>query len=200
MTTLSKKFFVSGILLGIASLIVTIFWFQEIQYLRPTPVPFNYSEVPVGTHVEIDFLEVNDKSKFFHFYSSDCPCSKFNLKNYESLVNQYNQEFDMYFVSNESRQNLSSDLEDLLNKHGVYFIHSEDQELAQKLGVYSTPQIALLDANHKLFYRGNYNKARYCTSKVTDYAGIAIDSLNQGGLNPSFNKYATTSYGCSLNK
>ena len=38
-----------------------------------------------------------------------------------------------------------------------------DSSLAKACGVYSTPQAVLIDNNQNLYYRGNYNRSRYCT-------------------------------------
>ncbi len=76
----------------------------------------------------------------------------------------------------------------------VYF----DEAIAKKCGVFSTPQAVLLDPSHNLYYRGNYNKTRYCTDAKSNYAQMAIDSLLSKNHNPSFNVFALRAYGCSL--
>ena len=73
-----------------------------------------------------------------------------------------------------------------------------DSSLASSCGVYSTPQAVLLDINNTLYYRGNYNKSRYCTDRKSNYAQMAIDSLLAHRGEPVFNQYALKAYGCSL--
>jgi hypothetical protein len=73
-----------------------------------------------------------------------------------------------------------------------------DPSVATACGVYSTPQAVLIGIDHKLYYRGNYNKSRYCLDKNSNYAQMAIDSLLNKCTNPVFSELATKSYGCQL--
>ena len=88
--------------------------------------------------------------------------------------------------------------EDIQDKFGLNIPILFDQSIAAACGVYSTPQAVLLDTDHKLYYRGNYNKSRYCTDKKSNYAQMAIDSLLMKQHNPIFSQTALKSYGCSL--
>ena len=83
-------------------------------------------------------------------------------------------------------------------KYGLTVPILSDTSLARACGVYSTPQAVLIDASHTLYYRGNYNRSRYCTDQKTNYAKMAIDSLLAQQQQPAFNQYALTAYGCSL--
>ncbi len=71
-----------GLLLA-AFLLVAIFatfWYQEWRYLLPTPVPENYQEKLPNQTLSLDSLVQLDYSKpvFLHFFSPECPCSKYN--------------------------------------------------------------------------------------------------------------------------
>ena len=59
-------------------------------------------------------------------------------------------------------------------------VAGEGEQLARACGVYATPQAALVDAVGKPYYRGNYNKSRYCTTAHSNYAQMAIDFLLAG--------------------
>lgn len=74
----------------------------------------------------------------------------------------------------------------------------KNEMLAKACGVYSTPQAALLQQDNKLYFRGNYNRSRYCTDKNTSFAQMAIDSLLSGRQPPHFIELATQSYGCTI--
>jgi hypothetical protein len=90
-------FILTAILSGIAA----IFWYQEIQYLLPTPVPKNYRAVLPHEAVQFDSLLIphkNEKPKLLHFFSPDCPCSRFNLKHFLTLNRKYSQTIDFYVV------------------------------------------------------------------------------------------------------
>ncbi|MEP6930797.1 MAG: AhpC/TSA family protein, partial [Flavobacterium sp.] len=58
----------------------------------------------------------------------------------------------------------------------------------------------IIDPSQNLYYRGNYNKTRYCTNADSNYAQMAIDSLLKQTLSPSFDALALRAYGCSLPK
>lgn len=88
--------------------------------------------------------------------------------------------------------------EDIQDKFDLDIPVLFDSSIAAVCGVYSTPQAVLLDVGHNLYYRGNYNKSRYCTDPGSNYAEIAIDSLLNNNDNPVFNKYALNAYGCVL--
>jgi hypothetical protein len=51
-----------------------------------------------------------------------------------------------------------------------------------------------------LYYRGNYNKSRYCTDKKTEYARMALDALLNNNANIGFDQLAIKAYGCQLPK
>lgn len=180
----------------IFTLIFAIFWYQEIQYLMPTPIPKSYRQIPMGAEVVLDDTKIPDKA-FVHFFNSECPCSRFNLAEFNRLVENYHQRID-FFVVVENAQN-ESDLKKIATK-----IHAKanllldiDKRLAKKMGVYSSPQAVIMQES-KLFYRGNYNKTRYCTDKNTNYAQIALEAMLAGKPQVVFDEKATQAYGCQL--
>jgi len=89
-------------------------------------------------------------------------------------------------------------LEDVQDKFGLDIPIIFDKEIAVSCGVYSTPQAVIIDPDNKLYYRGNYNKSRYCTLKSSNYAQMAIDSFLVNCTKPVFAESATKSYGCQL--
>ena len=70
--------------------------------------------------------------------------------------------------------------------------------LAHAVGIYSTPQAAVLDADGGLFYQGNYNLTRYCRDRETEFARLALERLRLGAPAPQFVSAATVAYGCPL--
>lgn len=73
-----------------------------------------------------------------------------------------------------------------------------DTSLATTCGVYSTPQAVIIDTSHSLYYRGNYNKSRYCTDPKSNYAEIALNALLNRQDTVRFDAYALKAYGCQL--
>jgi len=174
-----------------------IFWQNELVYSLPTPVPENYHSVKQGETIHLDGkLASAGKPLFIHFFNPSCPCSRFNLPHFKSLVKKYNDRiaFAIVVMSKEGKATPEEIQDQVDLKIPVCF----DQSIAQSCGVYSTPQAVIIDAQGKLYYRGNYNKSRYCTDRNSNFAEMAIDSLLNRSAQPLFNQLALTSYGCVL--
>lgn len=77
-------------LILIACGIAALFWRQELQYVRPTPVPPHYVAVLPGQRVVVPApAGTAPKPVLLHFFNPDCPCSRFNLKHVKRLVTTY---------------------------------------------------------------------------------------------------------------
>lgn len=183
---------------GVLVAIVGIFWFQEAQYLLPTPVPAGYKVVHPEALIRFDSALIpqqHDKPKLFHFFNPECPCSRFNLKHFHALREEYNQAIDFYVVvDSEDKVTPAKELFD----SDITIVVDRNEELAKACGVYSTPQAAIIQTSNKLYFRGNYNQSRYCTNKNSNFVQMALDSLIAQKHAPRFNELATTSYGCSI--
>jgi hypothetical protein len=171
-----------------------------MQYLLPTPVPENYQVVLPNEVVRYDTALIPhqyQKPKLLHFFNPDCPCSRFNIKHFQSLEKQFGGNVDFFVVVTGQHKIKSAKR---LIGSDIRIVVDQDETLAKACGVYSTPQAAVIQASNHLFYRGNYNRSRYCTDKNTNYVEMALDSLvAQKGV-PHFSELATTSYGCSISK
>ncbi|GCC51096.1 hypothetical protein SanaruYs_13160 [Chryseotalea sanaruensis] len=175
-----------------------LFWQQEMKYVLPTPVPIGYSaklpEAVVSLPTTNSFP--NNQALYFHFFNPDCPCSRFNLKHFKTLKKQFETQVKIYAVIPAY-----ADFEyakEMLDDESIIVIQDTDDALANACGVYATPQAVVIDSQRKLFYRGNYNRTRYCTLKESNYAEIALTALVKGQKPPVFNAFATQSYGCEL--
>jgi hypothetical protein len=92
----------------------------------------------------------------------------------------------------------SYSVEKIQDKIGLDIPVIFDQSLADRCGVYSTPQAVLVDNSQKLYYRGNYNATRYCTEEKTAYAKMALDGLLNSQSLPVLSARALKSYGCTI--
>src|SRR5688572_14849432 len=193
-----RKIALSFILTCVFLCIVAIFWYQEIQYLLPTPVPENYRVVLPREVIRYDSILIPQrysKPKLLHFFNPDCPCSRFNVKHFVALKKQYGERVDFYVaVTGQEKVESAKRLIDT----DIAIIVDTGEGLAKACGVYSTPQAALIQANNQLYFRGNYNRARYCTDPNSNFVQMAIDSLVSNKQPPQFNELATLSYGCSI--
>jgi thioredoxin-related protein len=192
-----KKTLVIIWLILLLGVIGTLFWYNELQYQLPTPVPQNYKAVNPGELIKLNAkLKTNGtKPLFLHFFNPVCPCSRFNIKMFKSLVAQYGQKVNFVIVVISDRTYTAKEIQD---KFDLDIPVTFDQSIALACGVYSTPQVALIDNKGKLYYRGNYNISRYCTDEKTNYAQQAINGLLDNNKKLFFSKLALTSYGCRL--
>ncbi|MCS7020001.1 MAG: hypothetical protein RMJ87_13560 [Cytophagales bacterium] len=182
----------------LTTLIGWTFWYQEIQYWLPTPVPASYSVVRPGEVIAFDSIllpQQHDKPVLLHFFSPTCPCSRFNLRHFSDLYRTYGKQVCFYAVT-PAVQDLDKAKGYL--PEGITVIHDTDDALAKACGVYSTPQAVLLQQDNTLYFRGNYNRSRYCTNKATNYVEQALVALLKHQPLPSFDSAATVPYGCAI--
>jgi hypothetical protein len=192
-----RKFLAVFCLLALLTVIGTIFWYNELRYQLPTPVPEGYKPVKQGTFIHLpDSLKGNNgKPVFLHFFNPDCPCSRFNIQQFKTLVKNYGKGVDFKIIV-VSKYKFTA--QEIRKKFDLDIPVTFDNGIATLCGVYSTPQVALIDTKGQLYYRGNYNRSRYCTDERTSYANIAVNGLLKQQRQLVFDKLALTSYGCSL--
>jgi AhpC/TSA family len=192
-----KKLIVGIWLVFLFSAVGALFWYSEWVYHLPTPVPENYKPVSQGKIIKLNGSLEEDHSKplFLHFFNPDCPCSRFNISNFKSLVNKYGQQVDFVIVVMNNKFYTAKQIQ---NKFDLNVPVLFDASIAASVGVYSTPQAVLLDTQHKLYYRGNYNSSRYCTDEKTSYAKIALEGLLHDQARLVFSQLALRAYGCRL--
>jgi hypothetical protein len=192
-----KKTLVTVWLMLLLSAVGALFWYNEWRYHLPTPIPPNYKPVVNGKLINVSGSLAADHTKplFLHFFNPDCPCSRFNISNFKLLVKQYGRQVNFVVVVMNNDRYTAKEIQD---KFGLDIPVSFDASLAAACGVYSTPQAVLLDARRKLYYRGNYNRSRYCTDEKTSYAKMAITGLLNDRTRLTFDRLALRAYGCSL--
>jgi Iodothyronine deiodinase len=192
-----RRFIVALWLFFLSGGILAFFWYNEWIYTLPTPVPSNYKPVTMGQKINLPMvlLSADDKPVFLHFFNPDCPCSKFNIRHFQSLVRNYDNRVDFAIVV-MSKKHFS--IGEIQSKFDLPISVIFDTSLAARCGVYSTPQAVILDKNKGLFYRGNYNRSRYCTDEKSNYAQMALEGLLHNYTNLIFDQLALRAYGCRL--
>lgn len=168
---------------------------NETQYRRLAPLPDDYKPVAVGAPISLPRELKAGTAWFLHFYNPDCPCSRFNVQHLRSLIAAYN---DSVAIAVVVASPVDVDRATRVFGDRVKIIHDDNGALAQACGVYSTPQAAIVDANGALYYRGNYNISRYCTSRATSFAELSLLALLNRQPPPYFGALAIESYGCAL--
>jgi len=188
--------------------IVALFWRNEWIYSLPTPVPSGYQDVKPGTKIELPSEQMalirltgsgqqGRKPLFLHFFNPDCPCSRFNMPHFRELVKRYDQQVDFAIVLMTNKKYTAGQIRDRFNLPYPIPVLT-DSALAISCGVYSTPQAVIIDSDQKLFYRGNYNRSRYCSDEKSSYAKIALEGLLHNDLTQHFSPLALKAYGCQL--
>lgn len=186
------------VILGVA--VAALFWYNEWIYSLPTPVPASYRFVKAKEHIEVASKLNTDPSKpvFLHFFNPDCPCSRFNAPHFRTLVERYGDRVNFVAVPMIMVGKEYTD-EEIQEKVGVDIPVWRERGVAEACGVYSTPQAVVINTDFTLFYRGNYNKSRYCTDKRSNYAEMAINSiLSNSAFVPDFDPMALKAYGCTI--
>jgi len=197
-----KKRMVMAWLTLLVTGVIGIFWRSEWVYALPTPVPSNYHAVVTGTKIswpsrDAALLAGAHKPLLLHFFNPDCPCSRFNVPHFRELVKQYGQRVSFAVVLMTDKDYSPDDIRRRFDLPGNIPV-VRDSLIAAACGVYSTPQAVVVDTSGQLFYRGNYNRNRYCTDEKTSYARLALESLLHNDLHPNFDPMALKAYGCKL--
>ena len=188
-----KKVLLAILMPLVLFLIGYVFYIQQVQYLLPTPIPEDHQEIKLGSIIS-SLNDVDERIYWYHFFSPECPCSKFNSKHITNLKNEYKQ-VKLIVVVHENDY-IEGAKELISNSDSV--IVDQNYSLARSFGVYSTPQAVLVNDNKQLLYRGNYNKSRYCTSPQTNFVAQFLDSATSENELPIFNSLAYKSYGCYI--
>jgi len=179
--------------------ISAFFWYNDLIYRLPTPVPENYRPVATASLIDLGPRLPGDSRKpvFLHFFNPACPCSRFNMTHFKSLVRQYGDlvNFTIVVISNKKYT-----VEEIQNKFDIKLPVLFDSAIAASCGVYSTPQAVIIGMDHQLYYRGNYNRTRYCADKKTEYARIALATFLDHNPPVVFDQFALKAYGCQLPK
>jgi hypothetical protein len=176
-----------------------LFWYEDVQYARPTPRPASLVQLPVGARLVLGTPRTvpGGKPLLLHFFNPSCPCSRFNRRHLRELYTRYGQAVDMVVVLQ------AEDTTEAIRKYRDWelpmpYVTDHAGQLAERCGVYATPQAVLLSPDAQLYYRGNYNTSRYCLNRKTQFARQAVEALLAGQPAPAFPNVAETAYGCPL--
>ena len=186
----------------LATCIAVIFWRYEWKYSLPTPVPTTYHAIQLGSSITLPssaaaLSSAGEKPLFLHFFNPDCPCSRFNMPQFRELVRQYGSKATFAIVVMSPGRFTAADIQSKFNLPYPIPVLS-DSSIAAACGVYSTPQAVIIDKDGRLFYRGNYNRSRYCNDEKTGFARLALAGLLDHHYSQTFDPLALKAYGCEL--
>jgi hypothetical protein len=176
-----------------------IFWLEDWRYSLPTPRPAGLIQPPFGSVPALSRIvdARGERPTLVHVFNPECPCSRFNVEHVRALAAEYGDRVQVVaLLQGDDRDRALERFESL--RIPAEPIVDVDGSLAADVGVYSTPQAVILAADGSLYYRGNYNRARYCDDRRTEFARIALDALLAGDALPPLPPEATNAYGCAL--
>jgi hypothetical protein len=196
---LNKNIFFIVIASSVAILVGWIFWEHEIKYATPTSIPDNFVDVAIGEEVDLKNLGIPfKKSTLLHFFNPDCPCSKFNMREFAALAKSYNSQINVVVILQGTED---GQIDAFRKKYelDVKIIADTDGRISDICGIYATPQAVILNDSSRIYFKGNYNRSRYCTHKQTRFVEIALDSLLANKPLPIYvQNELTLPYGCEL--
>ena len=180
-------------------------WEQDWKWGLPTPRPDHLTQLPIGTRLALPdtvtarWTAASGRPLVLHFFNPDCPCSRFNQDHVRDLIRAHRGRVTIVAViepeggpvSPRAVANAERDL-------GVPVLLDADGSLAKYVGVYSSPQAVVVTPAGALYFRGNYNLARYCTDARTEFARIAIEHVLSGAPKYDAPLQARIAYGCPL--
>lgn len=177
------------------------FWRNDLRYGLPTPRPPGLEQPPMGSAIALPMglakLVRPGRAALLHFYNDECPCSRFNVDAVRALVREHHDAVD--FVAIVQGADPETATEAFTDQgFAMPVVSDRDGAIAKRFGVYSTPQAVILDASGCLYYRGNYNLARFCLDTETAFAAKALTALRAGLPAPTLPLAATTAYGCEV--
>lgn len=185
-------------ILGLAT-VALAFWRLDLRYSLPTPVPPEHVEVGVGDEIPLapKLLPAGTGPLLLHFFNPQCPCSRFNLEHVRELARRFEGRVRVVAVLEAEEAGAAGARERWLGEFETVLV-DVDGSIAAAVGVYSTPQAALVDAQGRLYWRGNYNVSRYCVTPETEFARIALERLCDGSAAPADDPRALVAWGCPL--
>lgn len=178
------------------SLSAYAFWLQDWQYSLPTPRPAGLLQPPLGTKLNLNLPVTPNQPVLLHFFNPSCPCSRFSIDHLRGLYNRHHKRVHFLAVLQGDSQDLQGDFNQL--NLPMPSIVDTDGAIARATGVYSTPQAVLIDSSSSIYFRGNYNVSRYCTTPETAFASIALESMLRNQPPPNFPLTASIAFGCPL--
>ena len=149
-----KTSLIVSLLILLFGLVITIFWQQELRYQLPTPIPQGYRPALPGQLIDLTAYLAQSPTRplLLHFFSADCPCSRFNIDHFRYLASRYQDSIDFYVVL--PGDNASRTATRFQEQYGLSLpvLVDHNEQLAEACGVYATPQAVIIDQQSQLYY------------------------------------------------
>ena len=180
-------------------------WEQDWKWGLPTPRPAHLTQPPVGEPLALPepvaarWSPSSGRPLYLHFFNPDCPCSRFNQDHVRDLIRAHRGRVTIVaIIEPEGGPVAARAVADAERDLGIPALLDADGSLARAVGVYSSPQAVVVEPRGALYYRGNYNLARYCTDARTEFARLALEHVLAGVPKYDAPTQARVAYGCPL--
>jgi hypothetical protein len=178
------------------------FWHEDWRYSLPTPSPQGLVQPLLGSRLALPLsiaaAKRSGRPLLMHFANPQCPCTQFNLDHVRKLEQTFGSKVDFVVVL-QSEGDLAEARGEFQSMHlAMPVVYDRGAAIGDWVGVYATPQAAILTADGDLYFRGNYNRSRYCSDESTEFVRIALDALVANRPLPRLPVEATLTYGCPL--
>jgi len=178
------------------------FWNQDWRYSLPAPRPEGLSQPLVGSRLvlpaSIAGVKRNGRPLLMHFANPECPCTQFNLDHVRKLAQTFGNQVDFVTVLQTASDPAEARGEFQSMHLPMPVVYDSGAKIGDWVGVYATPQAAILSADGTLYFRGNYNRSRYCSDESSEFVRLALEALVANQPLPRLPSEATISYGCPL--
>jgi hypothetical protein len=188
--------------LALLAVVGYAFWNEDWRYSLPTPFPEGLIQPPLGSRLAlpalIDAVKRNGRPLLLHFANPQCPCTQFSLDHVRRLEQTFGNRVDFVTVL-QSDSDLAEARSEFQSMHlRMPVVYDRGAKIGDWVGVYATPQAAILAADGSLYFRGNYNRSRYCSDETSEFVRIALEALVAKRPLPRLPGEATVTYGCPL--
>lgn len=164
----------------------------------------SFSLLDPVTQQQVKLSDYTSRPVLLAFICNHCPYVVLIKQVFAQLAKEFqNKGVDVIAINSNDVESYPDDSPEKMIKdsksNGYYFpyLYDETQEVAQQYKAACTPDLFLFDANHQLYYRGQFDDARPNTdTPVTGHdLENAVNSLLAGGPAPENQK---PSLGCNI--
>ena len=164
----------------------------------------DFSLLNPSTEKQVKLSDYDGKPVILAFICNHCPYVILIKEVFAKLANEFQEKGvqviainsnDVENYPDDSPEKMVKDSED--NGYSFPYLYDESQEVAQQYQAACTPDLYLFDADHKLYYRGQFDDARPNTDIPVTGEDLknAVESLLAGKPSP---ENQTPSLGCNI--